>query len=67
MPELANVIQIPNDVVNKDLQSFIKYDKSAFITFSPLSEAYEKIKHHFTDSVVVKRWSECLEIVYPDV
>lgn len=44
IPELTKIIQIPNDVVNRQMEKFLKYSNSAFITFSPYSEALDVIK-----------------------
>lgn len=43
IPELAKVIQVPNDVVHRQLERFRDCTDSAFITFSPYSEVYDKI------------------------
>lgn len=42
MPELASVIQVPNDVVGRQLEGF-RDMRAAFITFSPYSEALKKL------------------------
>jgi D-threo-aldose 1-dehydrogenase len=44
IPGLADVIQIPNDVVNRQLENFHEFSDSGLITFSPYSEAYGEVQ-----------------------
>jgi D-threo-aldose 1-dehydrogenase len=48
IPELAKIIQLPNDVVNRQLEKFRSYSNSAFITFSPYSEALGMTREFLT-------------------
>lgn len=58
LPGLMKVVQVPNDVVNRQLKLF-DLPGSATITFSPYSTALDVITGHLSAGKdVAKRWSE---------
>lgn len=58
-PRLAPVLQLPNDVLNRQLQAFRDYLHTAFITFSPYSEALHRIDCHLERRPELARlWSD---------
>lgn len=66
-PSLANVIQIPNDVVSRQLDGFLKYAHSAFVTFSPIAEALSLVDARLQDDPAsAARWSEKVGIRLTD-
>ena len=63
LPELAGIIQLPNDVVNRQIGSFDQYADSTLITFSPFSGALGLIQKHLRDdNGVCRRWSDSLSM-----
>jgi D-threo-aldose 1-dehydrogenase len=61
LPELAGIIQLPNDAVNRQIRYFNQYKDSALITFSPFSDALGLILEHLrSDNAVCRRWSDSL-------
>jgi D-threo-aldose 1-dehydrogenase len=52
-PELAKIIQVPNDVISRQLEQFRDYSEAGFITFSPYSEAYNKIRTYMANNLEI--------------
>jgi D-threo-aldose 1-dehydrogenase len=60
-PHLAGVIQLPNDIVGRQLNEFRDLSHSAFITFSPYADALAMISEHLAgDSPTARRWSDAV-------
>lgn len=49
IPELTGIVQLPNDVVNRQLEKFRRCSNSAFITFSPYSEALGLVREFLAE------------------
>jgi D-threo-aldose 1-dehydrogenase len=62
VPELARVVQIPNDIIHQQLDAIRKKLNSAFITFSPFSESLGSIHGYLVrDADARRRWNETLD------
>ena len=62
-PRLASVLQLPNDILHRQLEKFRDYGHKAFISFSPYSEALQRISIHLgKHPSLVRSWSDALGI-----
>lgn len=58
VPELAPLVQIPNDAVTRNIEKIVSDYGSAIITYSPFSSALKRIVDHVkSDSLTSRRWS----------
>lgn len=62
LPGLAQVVQVPNDVMDRQLEQFRKYN-AAYITFSPFSQALGYINGYIArEKTIAVKWSDRLGI-----
>jgi D-threo-aldose 1-dehydrogenase len=63
LPELTPVVQIPNDVIGRSIETLAPVTDRAVVTYSPFSNALERIIDHVkTDPGASCRWRESVGV-----
>ena len=61
LPNLAPVVQIPNDAITRTIERFAEREAHPVVTFSPFSRALETIVAHIrSDRETRRRWSQAV-------
>ena len=59
LPQLAPLIQLPNDIINRQIEDFNNYKQAGIITFSPYAYALGAIQQYLaSDQAIARRWSD---------